>query len=92
MTKTINDEFNPTAHAEKLFEEAGFTKKLIGNCIWFIGPNQFSIGFNSSKKEVMIKESNAPRIETYSGIDISTLKAINSMVYELGWYKHEPSK
>lgn len=92
MAKTINNEFNPTAHAEKLFEDAGFTKKVIGNCIWFIGPNQFSIGFNLSKKEVMIKESNTPRIETYSSIDISILKAINSMVYELGWYKHEPSK
>lgn len=92
MAKTINNEFNPTAHAEKLFEEAGFTKKLIGDYIWFMGPNQFSIGFNSNKKEVMIKESNAPRTETHSSIDISTLKAINSMVYELGWYKHEPSK
>lgn len=40
-------------------------------------------------KEVLIKESNAPRMETYSSIDISTLKAINAMVYELGWYKHE---
>lgn len=89
MAKTINDEFNPTAHAEKLFEEAGFTKKHIGNCIWFIGPNQFSIGFDSNKKEVMIKESNAPRMETHSSIDISTLKAINAMVYESGWYKHE---
>lgn len=92
MVKTINNEFNPTAHAEKLFEEAGFTKKLIGNCIWFMGPNQFSIGFDLNKREVMIKESNAPRTKTYSSIDISILKAINAMVYELGWYKHEPSK
>lgn len=92
MVKTINNEFNPTAHAEKLFEEAGFTKKLIGNCIWFMGPNQFSIGFDSNKRKVMIKESNAPRTETYSSIDISILKAINAMVYELGWYKHEQSK
>lgn len=92
MVKTINNEFNPTAHAEKLFEEAGFTKKLIGNYIWFMGPNQFSIGFDLNKREVMIKESNAPRTKTYSSIDISTLKAINAMVYELGWYKHEPRK
>lgn len=92
MVKTINNEFNPTAHAEKLFEEAGFTKKLIGNCIWFMGPNQFSIGFDLNKRKVMIKESNAPRTEMYSSIDISILKAINAMVYELGWYKHEQSK
>ena len=92
MVKTINNEFNPTAHAEKLFEEAGFTKKLIGNYIWFMGPNQFSIGFDLNKREVMIKESNAPRTKTFSSIDISTLKAINAMVYELGWYKHEPRK
>lgn len=42
--------------------------------------------------EELIKESNTPRLEKYSNIDIPTLKAINAMVYELGWYKNEPSK
>lgn len=40
-------------------------------------------------QEVTIKEK---KMETHSSIDISTLKAINAMVYELGWYKNEPCK
>lgn len=89
MAKTINDEFNPTRHAEELFTAAGFSKQKIRGQIWFVDLNRFSIGFDSEKKEVLIKESNTPRMETHSSIDISTLKAINAMVYESGWYKHE---
>lgn len=81
---------NRTRHAEELFAAAGFSKQKIRGQIWFVSLNhKFSIGFDLDEKEVLIKESNAPRMETYSSIDISILKAINAMVYELGWYKNE---
>ena len=88
----MKEQINRTRHAEELFAAAGFSKQKIRGHIWFVSLNQFSIGFDSDKKEVLIKESNTPRMETHSSIDISTLKAINAMVYELGWYKNEPSK
>lgn len=86
----MKEQINRTRHAEELFAAAGFSKQIIRGQIWFVSLNhKFSIGFDLDKKEVLIKESNAPRMETHSSIDISTLKAINAMVYELGWYKHE---
>lgn len=88
----MKEQINRTRHAEELFAAAGFSKQKIRGQIWFVNLNQFSIGFDLDKKEVLIKESNTPRLEKYSNIDIPTLKAINAMVYELGWYKNEPSK
>ena len=85
----MKEQINHTRHAEELFAAAGFSKQKIRGQIWFVSLNGFSIGFDLEKKEVLIKESNTPRMETYSSIDIPTLKAINAMVYELGWYKHE---
>lgn len=88
----MKEQINRTRHAEELFEAAGFSKQKIRGQIWFVKLNQSSVGFDLEKKEVLIKESNTPRMETHSSIDIPTLKAINAMVYELGWYKNEPSK
>lgn len=85
----MKEQINRTRHAEELFAAAGFSKQKIRGQIWFVSLNGFSIGFDLEKKEILIKESNTPRMETYSSIDIPTLKAINAMVYELGWYKHE---
>lgn len=86
----MKEQINRTRHAEELFAAAGFSKQKIRGQIWFVSLNkQFSVGFDLEKKEVLIKESNTPRMGTYSSIDIPTLKAINAMVYELGWYKHE---
>lgn len=92
----MKEQINRTRHAEELFAAAGFSKQKIRGQIWFVSL-KFSIGFDLDKKEVLIKESNTPRMETHSSIDIPTLKAINmltsnAMVYELGWYKNEPSK
>lgn len=87
----MKEQINRTRHAEKLFTAAGFSKQKIRGQIWFISL-KFSIGFDLDKKEVLIQESNTPRLEKYSNIDIPTLKAINAMVYELGWYKNEQSK
>lgn len=88
----MKEQINRTRHAEELFAAAGFSKQKMRGQIWFVSLNQFSIGFDLDKKEVLIKESNTPRLEKYSSINISTLKAINAMVYELGWYKNEQSK
>lgn len=88
----MKEQINRTKHAEELFAAAGFSKQKIRGQIWFVSLNQFSIGFDLEKKEVLIKESNTPRLEKYSSINISILKAINAMVYELSWYKNEPSK
>lgn len=88
----MKEQINRTRHAEELFAAAGFSKQKIRGQIWFVSLDRFSIGFDLEKKEVLIKESNTPRLEKYSSIDISILKAINAMVYELGWYKSEPSK
>lgn len=85
----MKEQINRTRHAEELFTAAGFSKQKIRGQIWFVKLNSFSIGFDFEKKEVLIKESNTPRMETHSNIDIPTLKAINAMVYESGWYKHE---
>lgn len=87
----MKEQINRTRHAEELFEAAGFSKQRIRGQIWFVSL-KFSIGFDLDKKEVLIKESNTQRLEKYSNIDIPTLKAINAMVYESGWYKNEPSK
>lgn len=87
----MKEQINRTRHAEELFTAAGFSKQKIRGQIWFISL-KFSIGFDLDKKEVLIQESNTPRFEKYSNIDIPTLKAINAMVYELGWYKNEQSK
>lgn len=87
----MKEQINRTRHAEELFTAAGFSKQKIRGQIWFISL-KFSIGFDLDKKEVLIQESNIPRLEKYSNIDIPTLKAINAMVYELGWYKNEQSK
>lgn len=87
----MKEQINRTRHAEELFTAAGFSKQKIRCQIWFISL-KFSIGFDLDKKEVLIQESNTPRLEKYSNIDIPTLKAINAMVYELGWYKNEQSK
>lgn len=87
----MKEQINRTRHAEELFTSAGFSKQKIRGQIWFISL-KFSIGFDLDKKEVLIQESNTPRLEKYSNIDIPTLKAINAMVYELGWYKNEQSK
>ena len=87
----MKEQINRTRHAEELFTEAGFSKQKIRGQIWFISL-KFSIGFDLDKKEVLIKESDTPRLEKYSNIDIPTLKAINAMVYELGWYNNEQSK
>lgn len=88
----MKEQINRTRHAEELFAAARFRKQKIRGQIWFVSLDKFSIGFDLEKKEVLIKESNTPRLEKYSSIDISILKAINAMVYELGWYKNEPSK
>ena len=88
----MKEQINRTRHEEELFAAAGFRKQKIRGQIWFVSLDKFSIGFDLEKKEVLIKESNTPRLEKYSSIDISILKAINAMVYELGWYKNEPSK
>lgn len=88
----MKEQINRTRHAEELFAAAGFRKQKIRGQIWFVSLDKVSIGFDLEKKEVLIKESNTPRLEKYSSIDISILKAINAMVYELGWYKNEPSK
>lgn len=87
----MKEQINRTRHAEELFIAAGFSKQKIRGQIWFISL-KFSISFDLDKKEVLIQESNTPRLEKYSSIDIPTLKAINAMVYELGWYKNEQSK
>ena len=87
----MKEQINRTRHAEELFAAAGFSKQKMRGQIWFVSL-KFGIGFDLDKKEVLIKESNTPRLEKYSSINISTLKAINAMVYELGWYKNEPSK
>lgn len=87
----MKEQINRTRHAEELFTAAGFSKQKIRGQIWFISL-KFSIGFDLDKKEVLIQESNTPRLEKYSNIDIPTLKAINAMVYELGWYNNEQSK
>lgn len=87
----MKEQINRTKHAEELFTASGFSKQKIRGQIWFISL-KFSIGFDLDKKQVLIKESDTPRLEKYSNIDIPTLKAINAMVYELGWYKNEQSK
>ena len=87
----MKEQINRTKHAEELFETAGFSKQKMRGQIWFVSL-KFSIGFDQIMKEVLIRDSNTPRFEKYNIIDIPTLKAINAMVYESGWYKNEPSK
>ena len=87
----MKEQINRTRHAEELFEAAGFSKQKMRGQIWFVSL-KFSIGFDQIMKEVLIRDSNTQRFEKYNIIDIPTLKAINAMVYESGWYKNEPSK
>ena len=87
----MKEQINRTRHAEELFEAAGSSKQKMRGQIWFVSL-KFSIGFDQIMKEVLIRDSNTPRFEKYNIIDIPTLKAINAMVYESGWYKNEPSK
>ena len=87
----MKEQINRTNMPEELFAAAGFSKQKMRGQIWFVSL-KFSIGFDLDKKEVLIRDSNTPRFEKYNIIDISILKAINAMVYELGWYKNEPSK
>lgn len=85
----MKDKFDRTKHAKELFTAKGFSKCDINDDIWFVRPDQYCVGFDSKKREIVVKENNLSSAESYSHIDISTLKAINAMVYELGWYKGE---
>lgn len=78
----MKQKINPTEHAEKLFRELGYVKEKTEDIIWFIGNDVIFIGFDLNMKHVLVK-----KMHNLAIIDISTLKAINSMVYELGWYK-----
>lgn len=85
----MKDKFDRTKHAKELFTTKGFSKHDADDDIWFIRPDQYYVGFDSKKREIVVKENNLPSAESYTHIDISTLKAINVMVYELGWYKNK---